>query len=564
MIVHKIMYFIVSDIIKLLNLRAFNGRETTANQYLTDRQFGSTIPLGTFMRTLFRHNSQRFGKGRGAFAVQIILLGLWSISFMRAQTIPFSSLGYGYEKTITIDPARVAGLADLTDFPLLVRISGDVNLSNPGSGGHVFSANGYDLAFVDQNGYALDFEIELYNGTTGTLVAWVRIPTLSTSANTVIKLLYGNPQITADPSTTNVWNSDYGGVWHFSNNSFLDATSNNNDGSNSGSTGGTWTLGGYRSFDGIDDKISIPSNPSLEPTAEITVSAWIRRSGTQVTWAKPLWYGTNAVDPWGPYGFEFYDMEDDRLGFHTSIGGVEIEPLSGSEINSGVFYLLTGTFDGTNTRLYINGVLRNTVAQAGIIDDYIGIDFAIGGKTENNTQNFKGMVDEVRVLNKARSADWIATEYNNQGSPGTFFSVTGETVHSVYNFGDAGFNNICPNSTIPYSVPNNGFIYSWGVTGNGSIQSGAGTNAITVLWTTSTGGETISLNVDDGSNSDLATYNVFIGDNTNPTVTSCPAAINVNSDAGVCTATLDPDNPVFADNCAVTKVTWTMTGATTA
>ncbi|GAG94589.1 unnamed protein product, partial [marine sediment metagenome] len=34
-----------------------------------------------------------------------------------------------------------------------------------------------------------------------------------------------------------------------------------------------------------------------------------------------------------------------------------------------------------------------------------------------------GTTDEYRISNIARSADWIATEYANQNTPGTFLSV---------------------------------------------------------------------------------------------------------------------------------------------
>ena len=60
---------------------------------------------------------------------------------------------------------------------------------------------------------------------TGNLVAWVRIPVLSPSGNTVIRMLYGNPQAITNPSSKDVWNSDYAGVWHLQNTN--DATVNN-------------------------------------------------------------------------------------------------------------------------------------------------------------------------------------------------------------------------------------------------------------------------------------------------------------------------------------------------
>ncbi|MEX1003729.1 MAG: HYR domain-containing protein, partial [Crocinitomicaceae bacterium] len=53
-------------------------------------------------------------------------------------------------------------------------------------------------------------------------------------------------------------------------------------------------------------------------------------------------------------------------------------------------------------------------------------------------------------------------------------------------------------------------------------------------------------------------------DATDPTVTFCPVDVTDDVDPGLCTATIDPDDPTFSDNCAVTEVTWAMTGATVA
>jgi Secretion system C-terminal sorting domain/HYR domain len=56
---------------------------------------------------------------------------------------------------------------------------------------------------------------------------------------------------------------------------------------------------------------------------------------------------------------------------------------------------------------------------------------------------------------------------------------------------------------------------------------------------------------------------VTVLDVQNPTIT-CPTSITQNTDVGTCVATVVTPNPVFADNCAVTVLTWTITGATTA
>src|SRR5207245_1569095 len=55
---------------------------------------------------------------------------------------------------------------------------------------------------------------------------------------------------------------------------------------------------------------------------------------------------------------------------------------------------------------------------------------------------FKGIMYEVRVSNAVRSAGWVTTEYNNQNSPATFFSVSGEESR-VTTIAD-GTNPTCP------------------------------------------------------------------------------------------------------------------------
>ncbi len=37
--------------------------------------------------------------------------------------------------------------------------------------------------------------------------------------------------------------------------------------------------------------------------------------------------------------------------------------------------------------------------------------------------NFNGIIDEARISNVARSADWIATEYANQSGSTAFYTV---------------------------------------------------------------------------------------------------------------------------------------------
>ena len=67
---------------------------------------------------------------------------------------------------------------------------------------------------------------------------------------------------------------------------------------------------------------------------------------------------------------------------------------------------------------------------------------------------------------------------------------------------------------------------------------------------------------DIGGNTADCSFTVTVVDNQAPAVT-CPVNRTVPTDVGVCTATIATLNPTVSDNCAVTTVSWVMTGATT-
>jgi hypothetical protein len=113
-----------------------------------------------------------------------------------------------YRKKITIDKTKVD--SNLTDFPILVSLT-DANLST------FAQSDGRDIYFTASDGTTrLKREIEDYNSTTGTLIAWVKVPSLSSTVDTNIYMHFGN----TDENNTNdkdVWDSNYVLVHHFIN-----------------------------------------------------------------------------------------------------------------------------------------------------------------------------------------------------------------------------------------------------------------------------------------------------------------------------------------------------------
>src|SRR5690606_22551326 len=139
--------------------------------------------------------------------------------------------GYAYKKQLTIDATQVCGTTALTDFPLLIELTGDY-LKTTGNGGLIRSANGYDIVFTaSDESTILYHQINHYNGTTGNYAAWVKIPSLSATVNTTIYMYYGKASVTTNPSSPDTWNGNFRTVYHFENDNFADATKNSINGS---------------------------------------------------------------------------------------------------------------------------------------------------------------------------------------------------------------------------------------------------------------------------------------------------------------------------------------------
>ncbi len=133
-----------------------------------------------------------------------------------------SDCTFSSRKPITIDNTEVFGSSDHLNFPVLISLSGNwlkTTTADP-TNGRIENANGYDIIFKNSTGTTqLDHEIESYDGSAsgGTLIAWVRIPTLYYNTDTVIYIYYGNTCISSSlENVTGVWNDDYAAVWHLS------------------------------------------------------------------------------------------------------------------------------------------------------------------------------------------------------------------------------------------------------------------------------------------------------------------------------------------------------------
>jgi hypothetical protein len=272
--------------------------------------------------------------------------------------MPFLS-GYTTRKKITVDNTYIDN--NLTDFPLLVKIAADSDI------GANIDSNGYNIRFTSNDGETLlKYERQSFSvsGGNATGIFWVKVPTLSGSADTDIYLYYKAASPSDGQDATNVWDSNFVAVYHLEQDpsgsvpQILDSTVNNNDGTSAGSmTSGDLVAAkvGYGlDFDGTDDYIDLGSG--IAPTTAITVEIIVYLSNHDATNGEVLL--DRAVDnPATKDSYQIYVQPDQTVRFTADESNGLINTCSAVSTGTvgSFWYHLAFTKDNSSLQGYYNG-----------------------------------------------------------------------------------------------------------------------------------------------------------------------------------------------------------------
>ncbi|RLD32896.1 MAG: hypothetical protein DRI73_06350, partial [Bacteroidetes bacterium] len=301
-------------------------------------------------------------------------------------------------------------------------------------------------------------------------------------------MYFGNSSVGADPSTTATW-VGYSGVWHLNGN-LLDATTHGNNGTNAGSSGGPGLFANGRSFDGINDRVTVPDIDEVQGT----VSFWFRPAVTfnsSTLTSQTLFNKFASVDDQFVFALSGTDNSytpDGALYFkiEQSLTFPRTSSFLTSWSNSNWYYV-TGTFGSEHT-LFVDGVVNETAIRNRQLQNNSLIEFGGGrlDQTSSQYRYFNGRMDEIRISSILKSAEWVQTEYNNQNAPGFFmtygslenslpqvFNVTGS---GSYCNGSAGLNVQLSGSEtgVNYQLTNNGINQGAPVAGTGGVLTWTG------------------------------------------------------------------------------------------
>lgn len=337
-------------------------------------------------------------------------------------------MAYLYRRAVVIDHTKVPN-SNLTNFPML--FAGTYSyLADEANGGKVKTANGYDIIFTSdpEGSTILNFQRLAWINTTGQVVFWISIPTLSTSVDTVIYLHYGKASDTDHANVATVWTgANYVAVHHL--NEANEATmvdSTGNDGISPATHYPRTTAGkiykGMQFLSSDTRQAGGVDNDCPSGSAARTMSIWFN---TTYAADKDLCgYGTIGTSM---RGFYMRAGVSPVIYMDLGAGGGTVEYTwvnnntdwhlwhaccpAGAKTNDVLFY-----FDGALKTVSRNGGTNTlntllTAKQLGHRPGGTGAYF------------WTGDMEEFRISSDQKSADWIATEFNNQNSPSTFYSV---------------------------------------------------------------------------------------------------------------------------------------------
>jgi hypothetical protein len=450
---------------------------------------------------------------------------------------PWYSQQYQYRKLITISSSLTN--QSLINFTVRYYNSSDTDLASHAQD------DGDDILFIDyyDNSTKLSHQLELFNGTSGEITAWIKTPYLYSSKDTKIWCYYGNSGASNQQDVEGTWDSYYELVQHLNETSgtHYDSTSNDNDGTpqNGVNQSATGKIDGADWFDGLNDYVSL-SNISGN---QGTISAWFKaRSLTNYY----VILSEGVTTPNTPFFFVGPSPSSD-FEIRSWIGSADGVGITRS-LNTDTWYYACAVSDGSTWKIYIDGKQEAISVLYGSnsgewFDDLAGNTTSIGVIDRlTDVGYFHGLIDEVRVSNIERNASWINASYKNMND--TSFIVLGEEergnrapVQTGETPADDSGNIDITQATVNVTITDpDGNVFNWTIEGqyvnnNNGNNDTNGSKSATLITPLPTGTNiTWYVNVSDGYTWTNATYNFTTKSNNPPTIPTIPTAPLNNSD----------------------------------
>ena len=173
-------------------------------------------------------------------------------------------------------------------------------------------------------------------------------------------------------------------------------------------------------FDGVDDEINCGSDSSMH-NPNFTISVWVYP--TSISGIGNIAQNTTGAFSGATYGFRVLRASS-HYAFYIGDGSGYNPVQISSAVVLNTWQHLVMTYDGTNSKYYLDGLLKTTASVSNISYGVAPYNnFYIG--TKGGSERFTGNIDEVSLFSNALTQADITAIYNS-GTPTT---ITGAVAH---------------------------------------------------------------------------------------------------------------------------------------
>lgn len=331
-----------------------------------------------------------------------------------------------YRVKVTVLAAKVD--ADLSNYPVYVDLS-----DLPADFHTNVKSDGGDIRVTESDGTTeIPREVVFYDSSTDTGELYFKA-SIDGDTDTDFYVYYGNSAasdyaVNDTYGTNNVWSSAYKGVWHLQagvSGKVLDSSTNQNDGVLTNTSFGTGVINNGVVFDGSAD-VDFGDTESLRIINNQTIMLWVyptNSSARRSIFSKAL-------------GGEFSILRETNgtLNYYYGTSGGNTPPYQFLNSNYSIpndewtHIVVTRDFTLGKLTFYING---SQSSQSSTTYEAASVSSLTAQLGRGYVYNFMGTLDEVRILGESLSSTWISTEYNNQSSPSTFYSIGNQETLTV-------------------------------------------------------------------------------------------------------------------------------------
>jgi hypothetical protein len=292
---------------------------------------------------------------------------------------------------------------------------------------------GADLRFATMAGASLPYQIESWDGAAKVASVWVKVD-VKGNTKQMIKMSWGDAAASDASDGKKVFDTAEGwaGVWHLAEagntmaGNYKDATANAADasqkatsaaGSAPGRVGPALSLASsmmqYLQVDGGVDKNKVFDMPD-----HMTYSIWVNPKSHTVEYQCMFSKGE------GGFRIHFYGAADWTENKGKNIVEMCAEGTQSNDmcpvapgktdVAIGKWTLITAVHDKPKLTLYINGAQEATISINETWKSDATKAVSIGNNSSNLKRAFDGLLDEARVLNVSKDANWIKLDFESQ------------------------------------------------------------------------------------------------------------------------------------------------------